>query len=233
MMGGWAEFGTAFVAFMASHVVPARPGVRRRLVAALGERLYLILYAATSLGILGWLIVAAGRAPFVPLWDFALWQIWVPNIAMPLACLLAAFGVGAPNPLSFGGRNGAAFDPEAPGIAGVTRHPLLWALALWSGAHIVPNGDLAHTLLFGAFMLFAVIGMAAIDRRLRQRLGDAEWVRLAHRTSMVPFAALVARRWRPERIRIDLRHLGAAALLYAGLVLLHPTLIGVSPLPLS
>src|SRR3546814_17028953 len=48
MTGGWAEFGIAFAAFMASHVVPARPGVRRRLVAALGALPYSILHELRS-----------------------------------------------------------------------------------------------------------------------------------------------------------------------------------------
>ena len=114
MIGDWLEFAGAFALFMASHALPARPGLRRRLVAGLGERRYLALYGAVSLVLLGWLIVAAGRAPFVPLWGFAAWQTWAPNLAMPAVCLLAAFGLAAANPLSFGGRSG----PH-----GATRHP--------------------------------------------------------------------------------------------------------------
>jgi uncharacterized membrane protein len=111
----------------------------------------------------------------------------------------------------------------------VARHPLLWALALWSGAHLVPNGDLAHVVLFGSFAAFSLSGMAAIDRRLKRRLGS-DWERLAAGTSAVPFAALVSGRWRP-RGRPDAMRLALGIGLWGALVLLHPTVIGVSALP--
>lgn len=231
---GWLEMAAAAVLFFASHSAPALPALRRRLVGALGEAGYLTLYSLASLFALGWLIVAAGRAPYVEVWAFQPWQLWVPNLAMPVACLLLAFGVATPNPLSVGGRGACAFDPEKPGIAGITRHPLLWALVLWSSAHLVPNGDLAHVLLFGAFAGFALLGMAAMDRRFKRTLGEAEWKRLARRTSLVPFAALAGGRWRPARADIDaelLVRLLAGGALYLVLLSAHELAIGVSPLP--
>lgn len=230
-MTGWLPFALAFAAFFASHAVPARPPVRRRLVALMGERGYLAAYVGMSLLVLAWLIVEAGRAPYVGLWSFAPWQLWVPNLAMPVVCLLAAFGTAAPNPFSFGGRAVHRFDPEAPGIAGLTRHPLLWALALWSLAHLVPNGDLAHALLFGVFAGFALLGMRMLDRRARRRMGEAEWRRLAARTSLLPGAALLSGRWRPAAPP-QAGRLAIAAAAWALLLALHPAVIGVSPLPL-
>lgn len=130
---GWLNMAVAFVLFLASHGVPTRPAVRGRLVSVLGEAGYLAVHSIVSLLALGWLIVAAGRAPYVEIWAFAPWQLWAPNLAMPLVCLLVAFGVAAPNPLSFGGRARHKFDPDTPGVAGIARHPLLWALV--SGRH--------------------------------------------------------------------------------------------------
>lgn len=229
----WSELAVAFGLFLASHILPARPCVRARLVRILGSRAYLSLYVAVSVGLLGWLIDAAGRAPFIPLWDFALWQLWVPNLAMPVACLLAAFGVGARNPLSIAdGPSSASFDPDTPGIAGVTRHPLLWALALWSAAHLVPNGDLAHVLLFGTFTVFALIGMPAIDSRIRKRVGHATWHNLARRTSLLPLQAWLGGRWRPRSWRPQPLRLLTAAGLYAVLFALHPWFAGVPPDPM-
>ena len=232
---GWLDLAMAFVLFLASHSLPARPAVRSRLVAALGEAGYLALYSAVSLLALTWLIVAAGRAPYVEVWAYAPWQLWVPNLAMPVCCFLVAFGIAAPNALSFGGRAPQWFDPDKPGIAGITRHPLLWALALWSASHLAPNGDLAHILLFGGFALFAVLGMVAIDSRLKRSLGDAEWEPLARRTWLVPFAALASGRWRPSDVDANaeflVRLLGGAAL-YVTLLSLHEPIIGVSPFPI-
>ena len=118
---------------------------------------------------------------------------------MPLACLLAAFGLGVPNPLSFGGSAGR-FDPARPGIAGLVRHPLLWVFALWAASHAVPNGDLAHLLLFGTFTAMALLGMVAIDRRKRRQMGEAEWARLAARTAFWPFANVDLRTLAPCRL---------------------------------
>lgn len=229
-MGGWGEFVLAFVFFFASHMLPTRPPVRAALVGVLGERLYLAAYALLSIGALAFVIAAAGRAPYVELWPFRPWQLWAPNLAMPLVCLLAAYGVAAPNPLSIAGRRSAPFDPDRPGIAGLTRHPILWAFALWAGAHLVPNGDLAHVIVFGAFLLFALLGILLLDRRLRRRLGDSAWQRLAARTSAVPFAALLAGRWRPRGMPDPVRLMIAVAV-YAIFMLLHRPVIGVPPFP--
>jgi uncharacterized membrane protein len=40
----------ALALFLAAHSIPARPAVRGRLVATLGERPYLLLYSLLSLG---------------------------------------------------------------------------------------------------------------------------------------------------------------------------------------
>jgi uncharacterized membrane protein len=232
MMGdGWMELALAFALFIASHSVPARPAVKRKLVDWLGEQGYLLVYSVTSICVLAVLIIAAGRAPHLELWTHELWQRWIPVIAMPIVCLLIAFSVGAPNPLSFGGRSPELFDPGQPGIAGVTRHPLLWALALWAMSHVVPNGDLAHVLLFGGFAAFALIGMNLIDHRLKRRLGQTEWHRLAERTSIIPFMAWFDGRWRPGLAmpsRESYLRLGSGLVLYAGLFALHDPVIGVS-----
>lgn len=228
-MPGWSEFLAALALFLISHAVPSRTGLRKHLTDLIGKRPYLVIYSMVSLLLLGWLIVAAGRAPYVQLWSWAPWQSWVPVLVMPFACLLVAFGAGASNPLSIGGR-AAGFDPRRPGIAGVTRHPLLWALALWAGAHLLPNGNLAHVILFGIFAGFAVMGMVLIDRRRKRQFGATDWERQAQATSLVPLAALASDRWRPCGPLSGIRFLVAAAL-YGALLWLHPPLIGVSPLP--
>lgn len=228
-MAGWGGFAAAFVAFLLSHAIPARPAVRRPLVRWLGERGYLAAYSAVSLAVLAWLVIEAAHAPPVLLWPYAAWQAWLVNLVMPVACLLIAASVGAPNPLSFGG-NACGFDPARPGIAGVARHPLLLALALWAGAHALANGSLAHVLLFGSFAGFALLGMRIIDRRKRRQMGEAAWARLAARTSLWPFAALLGGRWRPAG-RPSLARLGAGLLLWLVLLHLHAPVLGVSPLP--
>ncbi|MDX1821402.1 MAG: NnrU family protein [Paracoccaceae bacterium] len=216
---GWAGFGAAFAVFLLSHAVPVRPPVRPWLVARLGACGFTLAYSVLSVAVLVWLIGAAGRAPHVPLWGWAAWQAWVPLVAMLPVCVIIALAVGRPNPFSFGGAGNARFDPARPGIVGWMRHPLLVALAIWAGAHLLANGDLAHVILFGVFAGFALLGQRVIDRR-RQREMGARWAAL--RAGMVRGAV-----WR----RGDALRLAAGVMLYLALLMLHPVVIGVSPLP--
>jgi len=231
LLAGWSELGLAVAAFFASHVVPARPAVRRLLHARLGGAAYAIIYSSVSLGVLAWLIAAAAHAPYFQLWDFELWQLWIPNIVMPLVCLLIAFGLAAPNPFSIAGRANERFDPKRPGIAAIARHPLLLAITLWALAHMVPNGDLAHAMLFGLFAAFGIAGMAALDGRRRKEWGPRLWAERAAKTSLIPFAAVFQGRVRLSELRVDPFRTASALALYVTLLAAHPLVIGVSPLP--
>jgi len=224
-MDGWGNFALAMAVFIGSHALTARPGLKAPLVARLGHAGFGLAYSALSILLLVWVIVAAGRAPYVALWDPAPWQVWVAGALMLAACLLVAGALAGTNPLSFGSR-AAPFDPARPGIAGVTRHPVLWALALWAFAHAIANGDFAHLLLFGPMGLFALAGMAAIDRRKRRVL--PEWERLAQHTAIVPLAGLLTGRWRPGPPPLVPMLAGVAV--WALLIWLHPLVIGVDPL---
>lgn len=218
MLAGWFEFVLVFALFIASHAIPARPAMRARLVARLGAPTYVALYSAVSLALLYWLIGAAARAPYVELWAPARWQFIVPHAAMSFALIIAALALGRPNPLSFGGAHDEAFDPARPGIVGATRHPILLALALWAGGHLVPNGDLAHVLLFGVFLAMALGGGAIIDRRKRRQLGAATWARFAAaRPRLADFLTLATA-----------ARLAAALAAQYALTKLHPWFAGVA-----
>ncbi len=214
-MAGWGEFIAAYVVFLASHAIPVRPPVKPWLVARLGRAGYAVVYSALSLAVLVWLIVAAGRAPYVQIWPRTTWASDVTLLSMTLACAILALAAFRPNPLSFGGWRNGRFDPARPGIVGWVRHPVLAALALWSVGHLVPNGDLAHVILFGGFAGFALLGMRLIDRRRKRELGAVEWRRLAH-----------GGRGFSSADGLVLRALVALVLVVA-LNALHPVVIGV------
>lgn len=223
----WIELVLAMALFLASHRIPAALGVKRHLIGVLGPRGYGILFSLLSILLLWWLISAAGRAPFIGLWDQQIWHRCAVNILMPFAIALAVCGIAAPNPFAFEGRR-TGFDPARPGIAGITRQPLLWSLALWSGVHLLPNGDLAHVLLFGPFLIMALVGMPMVERRRRHEIGQAEWQRLAARTGLIPFAALLQGRWRPQGLPSWPR-LVLFAILWPAVWHLHEPIIGVWP----
>lgn len=213
----------AYAVFFLSHSVPVRPPVRPWLQARTGKSGFTLAYSALSLTVLGWLIAAAGRAPYVPLWHREPWQALVPLTLMLPVCLILALVLARPNPFSFGGARNDRFDPARPGIVRWSRHPLLLALALWAIAHVVPNGDLAHVILFGTFAVFALLGGRLIDRRKSREMGT-EWQRLRVAVSGAPVLAL-------NVSHETLLRLLVAAALYIALLGLHPALFGVSPLP--
>lgn len=141
-MSAWTEFALALAAFLGSHVIPARPHLRGALVGALGKRGYILAYSVLSLALLVWLIAAAGRAPYVPLWDAGGFGRGVVHGAMPLAIAVAAL---------------------SPGLAG-----LMPAFTIWGLSHLVANGDVAHVVLFGLLLAYALAGLARVGRpRLR------------------------------------------------------------------
>jgi len=222
MLAGWLEFAAAFLVFFLSHTLPVRPPLKPWVQARLGQVGFTLFYSLLSLSVLAWLIGAAGRAPFVPLWQWFPWQNHATLALMLPVCLVLAMALARPNPFSFGGAGNARFDPARPGIVRLTRHPLLVALTLWAAAHLLPNGDLAHVLLFATFATFAELGGRIIDRRKRRDMG-ADWDRLIAATQA---AAPHPASWVSATVRAVL-----GLVLYATLIWLHPHLFGVSPLP--
>ncbi|MGC2857515.1 NnrU family protein [Novispirillum sp. DQ9] len=221
----------AVVVFLLTHMIPALPRLRAGLVASMGRRVYLGAYSVLSLVVLAWVGHAYAQAPYVPLWDHEPRLAWVPAVVMFPALLLVTAGLVRPNPLSLG--RAAGYDPTRPGVLAVVRHPVPWGLALWAGAHMAANGDVAAWILFGLLLILSLGGMAGLDAKKKRQLGEAEWRRLAAATSAWPFQALLAGRVRPR-----LRATGGtvmivviAAALYRLILALHEPVIGVSPWP--
>lgn len=214
----WGEFIAAFVAFFLSHSIPVRPAVKSRIVAKTGALGFALLYSALSIAILTWIIIAAGRAPFVEIWGWATWQNHLPLTGMLVAIVIVTMAFGQPNPLSFGGWNNQAFDPDNSGLIGWIRHPLLVALLIWAGTHLIPNGNLAHVIVFGLFAGFSILGMAIIDRRARRILGAENWQHLSttHR--------------RLTLTRRGIARIALGVLIYLAVLYSHEWVIGVSPL---
>jgi uncharacterized membrane protein len=108
----------------------------------------------------------------------------------------------------------------------ITRHPFLWGVALWGGAHLLSNGDRASVMLFGGLALMVLLGTRSIDRKSRAR--DPEgWAPFAAVTSNVPFAAIAQGRNRFAFGEMGWRLLVALAA-YALFGYFHGAIIGVS-----
>ncbi|MCE6950942.1 NnrU family protein [Cereibacter sphaeroides] len=231
-MTDWIEFAAALSVFFASHLLPARPGVREPLIGLLGRRAYFAAYGVVSLLVLAWLIAAAARAPFVELWPQTPAVRWVPNCTAPVVWMLVAQGFGLPWPWTLGGKRRMPFDPERPGLAALSRHPLLIALMFWSAAHTLTNGDLAHVIMFGSFFGLSVAAIPMFDRRARRALPPAERDTAFRAAPLFSLRPLVDPHWLKQNEEHILPRLLAAAALWALALALHQTVVGVSPLPM-
>ncbi|MEI4263706.1 NnrU family protein [Roseovarius sp. D0-M9] len=95
---GWLEVSVAYAVFFLSHSIPVRPPIRHWLQKRLGRFGFTLAYSALSLGVLAWLIGAAGRAPYVQAWGWASWQAYAPLAVMLPVCLILALSIARPNP---------------------------------------------------------------------------------------------------------------------------------------
>lgn len=213
-----------------THLGIASTQLRAQLVATIGEGPYRLLYALIALVAVAWLVHAWSAAPFRPLWTPGPGLRHLPLLVMPFACLLLVCALTQRNPTALG----QAPDPDSPeparGIVRVTRHPMMWAVALWAIVHILANGDLASVIFFGAFAILALAGSALIDARRTEERAPG-WGVFLQRTSNLPFQAILERRQRLAPGEIGLARLAAALALYVALIWLHPHLFGVAVTP--
>lgn len=130
ILPGWTEF--ALVVFVASHFPPRVGGPRKTLIGRIGRRPYFAGYRIVLLLAPFWQVGSASRTHFIELWAASDWTRMVPVVVMHFAMFLAVIDVETRWPFTLGSKEAKAFDPANPGLTALTRHPLLWALALWA-----------------------------------------------------------------------------------------------------
>jgi uncharacterized membrane protein len=125
-----------------------------------GELPWKGVYSVASLLGLGLLIWGFGLARQQPM------QLWSPPAGMRhLAALLT---LGSFVLLA------AAYVP-GNAIKARLHHPMVLAVKVWALAHLLANGNLAHVLLFGSFLLWSVFDFTAARRR--DRIGNIQYRR--------------------------------------------------------
>ena len=180
--------------FLLIHFGVSGTKLRDALVARLGPGRYRGAFALASLLGLAWMIYAFRHAPYVPLWGLVLGLRPAAYLLMLIALLFAVIGVSTPSPTRVGMESQLTQGPHsARGMVRITRHPFLWGVALWALVHLIINGELAALILFGALLVLALGGPAAIDAKRRRAFGD-QWTQFAAVTSNIPFAAIAAGR---------------------------------------
>jgi uncharacterized membrane protein len=218
----------AALVFAVMHLGVAGTRLRDRAVTIYGEKAYRGAFSLASVVVLLWLIVAYGRAPYLPTWGMlAPWAPVMVVLMLP-AILLAVIGLLTPSPTALGQERRLAEPPR--GILRVTRHPFLTGVALWALLHLVGNGDLASLVFFACFAVVAVFGTTSIDAKRRRLMGEAAWIPFVTRTSIIPFAAIVAGRNQFSLVEIGVWRTLVGVLAYGLLLGAHAPLFGVPPL---
>ena len=230
MLGTMNSLVAATLAFVGSHFLLSHPPLRSNLVKQIGEMPFRMLYSTVALVSLLWMVRAFGAAPYVALWTAPPALAWIPVLIMPLAWYLVIAGVTTPNPGMVGLTDVVEEGAPCRGVHSITRHPMLWGVALWALAHLPVNGDLASLILMGGFLVLSLGGMWHIDYKRSQLMGG-DYGPFLLTTSILPFAAIAT-----GRCKLDLAGIGVLrpliALVAAAVSFhLHEMVIGVSPVP--
>lgn len=232
MIGTLGDLGAAMAVFVGGHFILSSLSVRRPIIRKLGENGFRGGYSIAMLLALVWVVFAYRAAPTVALYAPPAELRWVAIAIMPVASILLVAAATGRNVTAVGGEAqiapGETYAPQ--GIFTVTRHPMLWAFALWGVSHLLVRGDMASILLFGGMTVLSLGGMAHIDRRRAATLGP-DWGPVALNTSAVPFRAAVEGRVKVDWAGIGLGRVAGGLALYAVMVVAHPWLGGVALAP--
>ena len=220
----------ATFAFVAGHFVLSWAPVRGALVARLGRGPFLGFYSVVIAAAFVWMNLTYIRAPVIALWPHSRLAWIVALVMMVFAAILLVAGAATPNPTAVGAERVLTREDPAPGIFKVTRHPILWAIALWALVHIGTTGDAASLIFFGGLALLSLAGMAHIDARRRAE-NPAGFARLASTTSAIPFVALAQGRARVTLGEIGWPRILAGIGLYLILLYGHEWAIGIVVAP--
>lgn len=174
----------ALIAFVGSHFLLSHP-FRAPLVARVGSGGFAGVYSLVAAATLGWAVWEWRRAPIDVVWTAPGWVWPVAAVVMLLAMILFVGSMTTPNPALMGMPASAA--RAAPkGVQRITRHPMMWAFALWAVVHATLGGTTRDVVLSTAIFVLALVGARLQDGKKRGQLGDA-WTAHEAATSFIPF----------------------------------------------
>jgi uncharacterized membrane protein len=193
----------AALAWIVVHIGVAGTSLRGAIVRAIGEGPFRGLFVVASFALIYWLAHAYSVAGAMQvLWASPHWLNVILMLLMLPALLLFIGSVTVRNPTSVAGASALAADSPARGILRVTRHPMLWAFAIWAAIHLLILGTLGGGVFFGAFLITALVGMPSVDAKIAKR-DPQRWASYAQATSIVPFVAISQ-----GRNRFDIAEIG-------------------------
>jgi len=138
------------VLFVGAHLLPVLQPVRATAVGALGENPYRGAFSLVSL--VGFALMIWG---YIRAAAYAGDYLFAP---FPAAIAIAPYVVTLAIIL-FAAANMRGY------IRRKLQHPMLIGLILWSGVHLLANGDRRGTVLFGALLAYGVVDLISAIRR--------------------------------------------------------------------
>ena len=192
-MDGTEMVIAAAAAFVGTHFLLSHP-LRSPLVKAVGANGFMGICALVAFATLGWLAHAYRAAPATaPLWAVGE-GIWGPVTLVMLLASVLLMGSLLGNP-ALPGPPVAAAPAAARGVFSVTRHPMLWAFALWGLCHIAVYPIAANIVVAIAIIVLSLVGAALQDRK-KEVLQPDLWRDWERKTSYWPFLAIAQGRAR-------------------------------------
>jgi uncharacterized membrane protein len=138
------------VIFLGVHLLPTLPSVRNGLVARYSEQRYKAMFSLASAA--GLVLIVAGFAHAGPDARAALFAPKPAAIAIAPFAMVVSF-------ILFAAANMKGHLRRSLG------HPMLLGLLIWSLVHLLANGDVRGTVLFGALLAYALVDLASAISR--------------------------------------------------------------------
>lgn len=176
----------AALTFVGSHFAFSHP-FRAPLVKRLGEKGFAGFYSLVALASFGWMVMAfrAVGPGEVPMWNGQSNLAWGLASAIMLVASVLLIGSYRGNPAMMGPRAKELARHRPAGVFAVTRHPMMWSMALWSLAHVLVSPTRRVLVLSLAVALLALLGSLMQDNKKMRLMGES-WSMWERRTSFVP-----------------------------------------------
>ena len=180
---------SGLVLFLGIHTIPMLPALRARISGAISPTGYQALFTAAS--IVGIVLIVLGygemqgQGRLTPeIYTPAIWLRHLTLLLMLPALILLV----------------AAYVPSR--IRTAVKHPMLAGVKLWAAAHLLANGDLATIILFGSFLVWAIVDRISVKRRnalgpLGKKTGGikGDVIAVGVGTALYVFMVLWGHRW--------------------------------------
>lgn len=161
----------ASVCFVGFHFALSHP-LRAPLVRAAGERGFLGIYSLVALATFAWMVLAFRTAPPADLAGSG--EVgWIVATVLTLPALVLLLGSFRGNPAMPSPDGKTSVPAEARGVFTVTRHPMMWGIALWALSHLVLWWSIRTLIFAGALLLLALVGAHLQDRKKEALVGEA------------------------------------------------------------